>query len=80
MSVITMAFAVFGFLSPANRGALMTALILLFVLMGVPAGVVSARLYKALSGTDWRMTTLKTALMFPGMSQKHATAADDAHS
>mmetsp|Transcript_18874 Transcript_18874/g.57022 ORF Transcript_18874/g.57022 Transcript_18874/m.57022 type:complete len:414 (+) Transcript_18874:1001-2242(+) len=67
MSVITMAFAVFGFLSPANRGALMTALILLFVLMGVPAGVVSARLYKALSGTDWRMTTLKTALMFPGM-------------
>lgn len=66
MSVATMAFAVLGFLSPANRGALMTALLLLFVLMGVMAGFVSARLYKAMAGADWRMTTLKTAIMFPG--------------
>jgi hypothetical protein len=66
MSVATMFFAVLGFLSPANRGALMTALLLLFVLMGVLAGFVSARLYKAMAGSDWRMTTLKTALMFPG--------------
>ena len=27
-----------GFLSPANRGGLLTATLLLFVLMGVPAG------------------------------------------
>jgi len=67
MSVVTMCFAVAGFLSPANRGALMTALLLLFTAMGVLAGYVSARLYKALSGSDWRMTTLKTAVMFPGI-------------
>ncbi len=67
MAVITMAFAVLGFLSPSNRGALMQALILLFVLMGVLAGYVSARLYKTLRGTDWRTTTLKTACMFPGI-------------
>jgi transmembrane 9 superfamily protein 2/4 len=34
MTLITMVFAVLGFLSPANRGALMTALIVLFVSMG----------------------------------------------
>ena len=42
MAVVTMAFAVLGFLSPSNRGGLMTALLLLFVLMGVLAGYVSA--------------------------------------
>jgi len=39
MTVVTMGFAVLGFLSPANRGALMTALVLLFVLMGVRFGL-----------------------------------------
>jgi len=67
MCLITMTFAVLGFLSPSNRGGLMTALLLLFVLMGLVAGYVSARLYKAFKGTDWKMTTLKTAFMFPGI-------------
>ena len=35
MVTITMIFAVLGFLSPANRGGLMTAALLLFVFMGV---------------------------------------------
>ena len=43
MSLITMIFAVLGFLSPANRGGLMTAMLLLFVLMGLFAGYFSAR-------------------------------------
>ena len=46
MAVVTMIFAVLGFLSPANRGGLMTAVLLLFVFMGVVAGYASARLYK----------------------------------
>lgn len=46
MAVVTMIFAVLGFLSPANRGGLMTAVLLLFVFMGVFAGYSSARLYK----------------------------------
>ena len=45
-AVVTMIFAVLGFLSPANRGGLMTAVLLLFVFMGVFAGYSSARLYK----------------------------------
>jgi transmembrane 9 superfamily protein 2/4 len=67
MCVVTMAFAVLGFLSPSNRGGLMTALLLLFVLMGALAGYVSAVMYKGFRGTEWRLTTLKTALMFPGI-------------
>lgn len=46
MGVVTMVFAVLGFLSPANRGGLMTAMLLLFVFMGVFGGYYSARLYK----------------------------------
>src|SRR5262245_11681260 len=34
MTLLTLIFAVLGFLSPANRGGLMTALLLLFVFMG----------------------------------------------
>ena len=33
MSIITLFFAVLGFLSPANRGSLMTAVVVLFLLM-----------------------------------------------
>ena len=45
-TLVTMVFATLGFLSPANRGGLMTAVLLLFVFMGCFAGYSSARLYK----------------------------------
>lgn len=67
MTFITMLFAVLGFLSPANRGGLMTAMLLLFVLMGVFAGYYSARLYKMFQLTEWKAMTAKTAFMFPGV-------------
>lgn len=67
MSVVTMIFAVLGFLSPANRGGLMTAMLLLFVVMGIFGGYYSARLYKLFKGEQWKKTTLKTALYFPGV-------------
>lgn len=46
MALVTMVFAALGFLSPANRGGLMTAMLLLFVFMGLLGGYASARLYK----------------------------------
>jgi transmembrane 9 superfamily protein 2/4 len=67
MSVITMAFAVLGFLSPANRGGLMTAMLLLFVFMGVPAGFSSAFLHKTLKGTEWKKNILLTSCLFIGI-------------
>ena len=40
-------FACLGFLSPANRGALMTCVLVLYVCLGTPAGYISARIYKS---------------------------------
>lgn len=45
--LFTVVLACLGFLSPANRGALMTCAVVLWVLLGTPAGYVSARLYKS---------------------------------
>jgi len=67
MVFLTLIFAALGFLSPANRGALMTTLLLLFVFMGVFAGYYSARIYKMFGQTDWRANTLMTALLFPAV-------------
>ncbi len=51
-------FAVLGFLSPANRGGLTTAMVVLFVVMGVFAGYFSTRIYKMLKGAAWKKNTL----------------------
>ena len=46
MSFFLLAFAVAGFLSPANQGSLLTTFVVLFMTMGSFAGYFSARLYK----------------------------------
>ncbi|KAK3037688.1 hypothetical protein RJ639_030632 [Escallonia herrerae] len=66
MVLVTMMFAVLGFLSPSNRGSLMTAMLLLFAFMGLFAGYSSARLYKMFKGTEWKKISLRTAFLFPG--------------
>ncbi|XP_057433449.1 transmembrane 9 superfamily member 8-like [Lotus japonicus] len=65
MVLVTMMFAILGFLSPSNRGGLMTAMLLLWVFMGIFAGYSSARLYKMFKGSDWKKISLRTATMFP---------------
>ncbi|CAN6457123.1 unnamed protein product [Victoria cruziana] len=67
MTLVTMIFALLGFLSPSNRGGLMTAMVLLWVFMGLFAGYSSSRLYKMFKGTEWKKNTLKTAFMFPAI-------------
>lgn len=66
MALVVLLFAVAGFLSPANRGGLLTAVVLLWVLMSLPAGYTSARLYKSFRGTAPKRVTLLTAVLFPG--------------
>ncbi|XP_076921465.1 transmembrane 9 superfamily member 7-like [Bidens hawaiensis] len=68
MTLAIMIFALLGFLSPLNRGGLMTAMVLFWAFMGLLAGFSSARLYKALKGTEWKKTALETSFMFPGIS------------
>ncbi|CAF3191948.1 unnamed protein product [Rotaria sp. Silwood2] len=67
MSLITLIFACFGFLSPASRGALMTCAIVCYVLLGTPAGYTSARLYKMFGGERWKKNVLMTAVACPGL-------------
>ena len=66
MAVITQFFALLGFLSPANRGGLLTAMLLLFVLMGSYGGYITARVAKMFHAQSWRTVTL-TGVVLPGM-------------
>ena len=66
MTASTLVFAAIGFLSPASRGSLMIALLLLFLLAGIVAGYTTARTHKMFNGTEWQRVTLITALGFTG--------------
>uniref|UniRef100_A0A673GBV7 Transmembrane 9 superfamily member n=1 Tax=Sinocyclocheilus rhinocerous TaxID=307959 RepID=A0A673GBV7_9TELE len=67
MTFVTLFFACLGFLSPANRGALMTCAVVLWVLLGTPAGYVAARYYKSFGGEKWKTNVLLTAFLCPGV-------------
>ncbi|KAF7830358.1 transmembrane 9 superfamily member 8 [Senna tora] len=67
MILVTMIFAVLGFLSPSNRGSLMTAMLLLWVFMGIFAGYSSSRLYKMFKGSEWKKIAFRTAVLFPAI-------------
>merc|ERR1719245_2400608 len=67
MCLLTLIFAALGFLSPANRGSLMTTLLLLYVFMGIVGGYYSARTYKSFNEVNWKRNTLLVALGFPGI-------------
>ena len=67
MGVATLTFALLGLLSPANRGSLITAFILLFVFMGSFAGFYSSSIYKMFRGILWKQNTLMTAFFYPGV-------------
>jgi transmembrane 9 superfamily protein 2/4 len=66
MVMVTLIFAVLGFLSPANRGGLMSAGLVLYVWMGALAGYFSTRTYKMFKGQNWKKNTLATAFGFSG--------------
>jgi transmembrane 9 superfamily protein 2/4 len=53
MTTTTLIIACLGFLSPSNRGGLLTAIILLFVLLGSFAGFVASRLLKYFKKQSW---------------------------
>ncbi|CAM9231353.1 unnamed protein product, partial [Sphacelaria rigidula] len=67
MGLVTIAFAAIGFVNPSNRGSLAVSMLLLYVLMGVPAGYTSSVLYKSFKGRQWQQCTLLTALLFPSL-------------
>jgi len=69
MSVVTLLFALLGFLSPARRGGLLQSMMLLYTFMGLFAGYTAARMCKIFEGDSgrWKTTTILTATFYPGM-------------
>jgi len=68
--LLTMVFcvlvlALLGFLSPANRGGLLTAVLMLYVLGGSLSGYHAARIYKFFNGKNWKKCTLVSAMLYP---------------
>ena len=67
MVLATTIFSAVGFLNPSNRGSLMSALVVTFMLLGVLGGYVAARVHKMFDGKSWQRTTIWTALLIPGV-------------
>merc|ERR1719436_909669 len=67
MMAITIFFAMLGMLSPASRGALLTASMFVYEFMGLVAGYFAGRLYKTLKGKEWKRAAFLTATLYPGV-------------
>jgi transmembrane 9 superfamily protein 2/4 len=65
MASVTLIFALFGFLSPSNRGSLPTVMIVTWTFFGSIAGYVSSRLYVSFDGEAWKRNMVFTSLLFP---------------
>ena len=63
-----------GATNPLSHALLLVRLtgMQMFVFMGLFAGYFSARLYKSFRGEEWKKTTLRTALLFPGVCRTGA--------
>jgi len=64
---LTLAFASLGFLSPSNRGSLLTAIVVFFALSGIIAGYVAARLCKEFKEGAQFQITMAVTLAVPGV-------------
>lgn len=64
---VTLIFAVLGFLSPSNRGALATVMILLYAFFGVIGGYISSNAYKTFGGEAWKLNLILTPLVVPAI-------------
>ncbi|KAF9012356.1 hypothetical protein BDQ17DRAFT_1343744 [Cyathus striatus] len=62
---ITLVFALLGFLSPSNRGALATVMMVCWTLFGGIGGYASSRVYASLGGADRRKNAFLTATLLP---------------
>ncbi|KNZ63645.1 hypothetical protein VP01_1118g5 [Puccinia sorghi] len=65
MTTVTLVFALFGFLSPANRGSLSTVMIVTWTLFSYVAGHVSTRMYQTYGGLSFKQNMILTACLFP---------------
>lgn len=67
MAGATLIFALFGFLSPSNRGSLSTVMIIFHTFFGFIGGYVSARFYKTFGGESYKLNAILTPIVVPGV-------------
>ena len=75
-ATITLIFAALGFLSPASRGSLLTAALVMYLLMSAAAGYASVWLWGAVNRSyeGWHKACWRVACFFPGVSITLLTA------
>jgi len=66
-TLTTLSIACMGFLGPANRGALATALLVVFACTGIFGGFFAATLYKMFKGVDWKSNVALVAFLYPSV-------------
>ncbi|XP_014555842.1 hypothetical protein COCVIDRAFT_16662 [Bipolaris victoriae FI3] len=67
MTALTIVFALLGFLSPSNRGALGTVIIIFYTLFGFFGGYAAARVYKFFQGESWKLCFFYTPVALPAI-------------
>mmetsp|Transcript_8343 Transcript_8343/g.21958 ORF Transcript_8343/g.21958 Transcript_8343/m.21958 type:complete len:642 (+) Transcript_8343:42-1967(+) len=66
MVFVVLVFAALGFLSPANRGGLLSAMCYCWVFCSTIGGFVASRMYLSMNGQNMRLVTLGTCFAFTG--------------
>jgi transmembrane 9 superfamily protein 2/4 len=66
MFFITLVLSV-GFLSPSNRGSVVTLMVVFYAFIGFFGGYTSLRMYRFFGGESWKWVSFFTAAFFPGM-------------
>lgn len=65
--LVTISFALFGLLSPSNRGALTTFMFVLFIFFGIISSFVSGYIYRFFGGENWKLNMILTPVLVPGI-------------
>ena len=73
MLAITIFFAMLGMLSPASRGALLTAAIFFYEFLGLVAGYYSGRLYRTMKGKEWKVRANNHMIVLAGSHSQYFT-------
>ncbi|KAK6203453.1 uncharacterized protein RJT21DRAFT_119617 [Scheffersomyces amazonensis] len=66
MGLVTIGFALFGLLSPSNRGSLTTFMFILFIFFSFVSSYVSSYVYRFFGGDNWKLNLALTTLLVPG--------------
>ncbi|CCE87167.1 Piso0_005710 [Millerozyma farinosa CBS 7064] len=67
MSMVTIIFALFGLLSPSNRGALSTFMFIIYILFGIASSFVSGYSYRLFGGENWKLNLVLTPTVVPSV-------------